>query len=71
MRPGLAVTYSVGTDRRGRPECTTVSGAGPATPSDAAAGQRGEEMVQMRCFSMNQPFAGLVAHGHKTLETRK
>ena len=26
--------------------------------------------VQMRCFSMNQPFAALLANGYKTLETR-
>jgi magnesium-dependent phosphatase 1 len=27
-------------------------------------------MVQFRCFSMNQPFAALLANGYKTLETR-
>lgn len=26
--------------------------------------------VQMQCFSMNQPFAALLANGYKTLETR-
>lgn len=29
-----------------------------------------KEGVQMRCFSMNQPFAALVVNGYKTLETR-
>jgi cold shock CspA family protein len=29
-----------------------------------------ENTVQMRCFSMNQPFAALLANGYKTLETR-
>jgi cold shock CspA family protein len=29
-----------------------------------------ENAVQMRCFSMNQPFAALLANGYKTLETR-
>ena len=27
-------------------------------------------MVSMKAFSMNMPFAGLIAHGEKTLETR-
>ena len=71
VRPGLAVAYSVGKDRQGRAECRTVCPPGTATPGAAADGRPGEGMVQLRCFSMNQPFAGLVAHGHKTLETRK
>jgi cold shock CspA family protein len=29
-----------------------------------------ENAVQMRCFSMNMPFAALLANGYKTLETR-
>ena len=29
-----------------------------------------EPMVNMRAFSMNMPFAGLIAHGEKTIETR-
>ena len=29
-----------------------------------------ENNVEMRCFSMNQPFAALLANGYKTLETR-
>lgn len=29
-----------------------------------------ENTVQMRCFSMNQPFAALLANAYKTLETR-
>ncbi|KAL3923916.1 MAG: hypothetical protein SGILL_001365 [Bacillariaceae sp.] len=29
-----------------------------------------DSSVQFRCFSMNQPFAALLANGYKTLETR-
>jgi magnesium-dependent phosphatase 1 len=29
-----------------------------------------KKTVQFRCFSMNQPFAALLANGYKTLETR-
>ena len=73
VRPGLAVAYSVGADQRGRQECKSVAasdvGAAGAS-SDANSGSTGGANVRLRCFSMNQPFAGLVAHGHKTLETR-
>jgi hypothetical protein len=29
-----------------------------------------EDLVEMRVFSMNMPFAALLANGYKTLETR-
>lgn len=32
--------------------------------------QDDSEKVQLRCFSMNNPFAALLANGYKTLETR-
>jgi len=33
-------------------------------------GKDDSEKVQFRCFSMNNPFAALLANGYKTLETR-
>ncbi|KAL1526335.1 hypothetical protein AB1Y20_015049 [Prymnesium parvum] len=60
VRPAITVAFELGTNSRGQPECTRVRRAA----SDRA------DMVRLRCFSMNQPFASLVAHGYKTLETR-
>lgn len=56
ISPGLAVAFTLGTNKRGQPECSSLRALVPT--------------VRIRCFSMNQPFAGLVAHGHKLLETR-
>ena len=39
---------------------------GRATAVNAATG----ETVRLRCFSMNQPFASLLAAGVKTIESR-
>jgi len=64
VRAGTAVTFSVGTDGRGRRECISVQRA-----SETRAATGGGKVL-LRCFSMNQPFAGLVAHGYKSLETR-
>jgi cold shock CspA family protein len=66
-RPGEHVRVRIGFDRQGRMQCMSVSCL------DAVAGgvvEGGAPMVRLKCFSMNQPFASLVAHGHKTLETR-
>ena len=40
------------------------------SPSKQSPGSVRSPFVTLPCFSMNQPFAGLVAHGFKTLETR-
>ena len=60
LRAGAEVTVTVGRDGRGRKQCDSV----------ALAGAGDADVVRLPCFSMNMPFAGLVAHGYKTLETR-
>ncbi|KAH8057797.1 hypothetical protein JL722_6336 [Aureococcus anophagefferens] len=60
LRAGAEVTVTVGRDGRGRKQCDSV----------ALAGAEDADVVRLPCFSMNMPFAGLVAHGYKTLETR-
>ena len=60
LRAGAEVTVTVGRDGRGRKQCDSV----------ALAGAGDADAVRLPCFSMNMPFAGLVAHGYKTLETR-
>ena len=71
-RPGLAVSFGVGSDAKGRAACTYLRAAAPvgALPTSGVSDGLGGRCVQLRAFSMNQPFAGLVAHGQKTLETR-
>jgi len=60
---GDAVSVVVGVDRGGRVACTSVTPKGGPGPSEGGS-------ITLPCFSMNMPFAGLVAHGRKTLETR-
>jgi len=79
---GDAVTFEVGTDSRGRPECRVIGPIGAPTgggkqvygrQADAGAGAGTgwpAEGRPMRAFSMNMPFAALVAHGYKTIESR-
>ena len=47
-------------------ELTGVNGNDGTGSSDAAAG----DTITMRAFSMNMPFAALLANGHKTIESR-
>ena len=61
---GEDVRVVLGMDSRGRLECTSVARAATAATDNTA------ETVTLQCFSMNMPFAALVAHGQKTLETR-
>ena len=69
-RVGDAVVASLRRDGRGRLEC------GAVRPSDGGAGAVDGDAsvdasaVTLPVFSMNLPFAALVAHGRKTLETR-
>lgn len=62
--PGAQVIVSVGMGKNGKPACVSVEAA------EGSAGASDQACVSIDCFSMNQPFAGLVAHGFKTLETR-
>ena len=81
-KQGDAVRATLGTDRSGRAACLTVAptkaaaAAGSAAAAAAAAaaagvgvggGEGGEMTVRLPAFSMNMPFAGLVAHGHKSM----
>lgn len=66
-KAGDGVVVTLATDRQGRVRCNTVKPRADAL--DDAASTIGPT-VRLPCFSMNQPFAGLVAYGVKTLETR-
>ena len=66
VQQGDPVTFELGTDKQGRPECTAVK----PTEAGGSAQQGGEAGLPMRAFSMNMPFAALVAHGYKTTESR-
>ena len=61
LAPGMRVRVRVGVDNRGRRQCDAV---------EAVEGSDTVDEVERPVFSMNMPFAGLVAHGVKTLETR-
>ena len=61
LAPGMRVRVRVGLDSRGRRQCDAV---------EAVEGSDTVDEVERPVFSMNMPFAGLVAHGVKTLETR-
>jgi len=63
LAPGMRVQVRVGVDDRGRRQCDAVM------PVEGGSGDSLDE-VELPVFSMNQPFASLVAHGVKTLETR-
>ena len=70
-RSGDAVRVTLGKDARGRLECAQVEPtAGADGRSDGGAAAAVPGGVSLPCFSMNMPFAALVAHGRKTLETR-
>ena len=79
IRPGARVSVKVARDGRGRLECTAVnleggesatrSGSGGSDTSGGGGGGSVDGIV-LPTFSMNMPFAGLVAHGIKDLETR-
>ena len=74
---GARVQVQIGTDRQGRRACTSVrlaegsdaaGASGGALAGDGAAA--GAPSVTLPCFSMNMPFAGLLGHGIKTIESR-
>ena len=62
LAPGMKVQVRIGVDSRGRRQCDAVEAVD-------GGGDTLDE-VERPIFSMNMPFAGLVAHGVKTLETR-
>mmetsp|Transcript_3509 Transcript_3509/g.7086 ORF Transcript_3509/g.7086 Transcript_3509/m.7086 type:complete len:480 (-) Transcript_3509:7-1446(-) len=59
---GDEVTFSIATDRR--------KGKDAATNIQISDSRSDEDLVEMRVFSMNLPFAALLSNGYKTLETR-
>ena len=69
---GARVEVRVRKDTQGRMECTMVRAA--AGGQEQRGGGGGDEVVEngvtLPCFSMNMPFAGLLAHGIKTIESR-
>jgi len=68
LSQGKVVFVRVGEGRDGRPACTSVR---VWSENDAGTNSfRSVSTVRFPCFSMNQPFAALVAQGFKTLETR-
>lgn len=66
VRVGVAVQIELRKDRRGRIECATVRA------EDVAVAEKGsaKREVTLPVFSMNLPFAALLAHGYKTIESR-
>jgi hypothetical protein len=66
MRP--YATSDVHLARREKGAGAGVGGEGGASRSGGGGGGGGGDVVELPCFSMNQPFAALVAHGFKTLE---
>ena len=54
LAPGMRVRVRVGVDSRGRRQCDSV---------EAVEGGDTVDEVERPVFSMNMPFAGLVAHG--------
>ena len=62
LAPGMKVQVRIGVDSRGRRQCDSVEAVD-------GGGDTLDE-IERPVFSMNMPFAGLVAHGVKTLETR-
>ena len=62
LAPGMKVKVRIGVDSRGRRQCDAVEAVD-------GGGDTLDE-IERPVFSMNMPFAGLVAHGVKTLETR-
>jgi len=86
LRVGSQVLVTLGRDSRARMECKSVqvvpnnaastpdadtrrTAGSAATP--ASCGSKNQAgMVELPVFSMNMPFAGLVAHEHKTIESR-
>lgn len=65
-RPGERVRVRVRDAADGRRECERVERVEPG----GGARPTGVPTVRMRCFSMNMPFAALLGHGYKSLETR-
>ena len=69
---GAKVIVEVGPGRNNQPACSIVEPALNYSSSSTASDQPhlSFHTISLPCFSMNQPFASLVAHGFKTLETR-
>ena len=70
---GVKVIVQVGAGRNGRPACSSVEAAvdySAVTVNETGQFSLDQNTISVPCFSMNQPFASLVAHGFKTLETR-
>ena len=68
LEVGDELSFKVGTDRKtGKKMAMDVEKAGASSSSRS---EKSADTVNMRVFSMNQPFAALLANGHKTLETR-
>ena len=63
VQPGDKMTFSVG-ENRGKPLAQDIQ------VSRSSAGSHRENQVTLHAFSMNMPFAALVANGYKDLETR-
>ena len=74
IEEGVKVIVEVGPGRNGQPACASVDSAidysSSVSSPDAPSQQLSSNKISLPCFSMNQPFASLVAHGFKTLETR-
>jgi len=68
LEVGDELSFKVGTDgKTGKKMAMDVERAGA---SRSGTSKESADTVNMRVFSMNQPFAALLANGHKTLETR-
>ena len=67
---GAVALVDVSRDRRGRLECAAVELEGAGGGGGVVGGTAEADSVTLPCFSMNMPFAGLLARGIKTIESR-
>jgi magnesium-dependent phosphatase 1 len=76
MRQGDIVSFTVHIDRKNSKPIardlmiTSKEDTTSVSSNDSAASMTSSPMVTLRAFSMNMPFAALLANGYKTLETR-
>ena len=69
LNKGDTVSFTVERNRKnGKLFAANISTG--SKPSDTMTSSRNEDTVKLHCFSMNLPFAALLANGYKDLESR-
>jgi magnesium-dependent phosphatase 1 len=72
VKKGMRVTFETMMDNQGRPAAAIMGAASGSSTSASTDTSNSVEMpcVEMPCFTMSQPFASLLLHGIKTVESR-